>query len=43
MRKLGPVVGLGTYGTFLDDVDLATEVVGAALDAGTTVFDSSTM
>jgi len=40
-RKLGPVVGLGTYGTFLDDVDLATEVVGAALDAGATVFDSS--
>ena len=42
-RKLGPLVGLGTYGTFLDDVDLATEVVGAALEAGTTVFDASPM
>ena len=42
-RRLGPVVGLGTYGTFLDDVHLATEVVGAALGAGTTVFDSSPM
>ena len=42
-RRLGPVVGLGTYGTFLDDVGLAAEVVGAALEAGTTVFDSSPM
>jgi len=42
-RRLGPVVGLGTYGTFLDDAGLATEVVGAALEAGTTVFDSSPM
>ena len=42
-RRLGPVVGLGTYGTFLDDTGLATEVVGAALEAGTTVFDSSPM
>jgi len=42
-RRLGPVVGLGTYGTFLDDEHLATEVVGVALGAGTTVFDSSPM
>jgi diketogulonate reductase-like aldo/keto reductase len=42
-RRLGPVVGLGTYATFLDDVGLAAEVVDAALEAGTTVFDSSPM
>ena len=42
-RRLGPVVGLGTYSTFLDDERLAAEVVGAALGAGTTVFDSSPM
>jgi diketogulonate reductase-like aldo/keto reductase len=42
-RRLGPVIGLGTYGTFLDDARLATEVVGAAFEAGTTVFDSSPM
>ncbi len=42
-RRLGPVVGLGTYETFLADVALATDVVSAALDAGTTVFDSSPM
>jgi diketogulonate reductase-like aldo/keto reductase len=42
-RRLGPVVGLGTYKTFLDDERLAGEVVGAALAAGTMVFDSSPM
>ena len=42
-RRLGPVVGLGTYSTFLDDTALAAEVVEAALEAGTTVFDSSPM
>jgi diketogulonate reductase-like aldo/keto reductase len=42
-RRLGPVIGLGTYKTFLDDERLAAEVVGAALDVGTTVFDSSPM
>ena len=42
-RRLGPVVGLGTYATFLDDVGLAADVVDAALEAGTTVFDSSPM
>ena len=42
-RRLGPVVGLGTYRTFEDDEQLAGEVVGAALAAGTTLFDSSPM
>ncbi len=42
-RRLGPVVGLGTYGTFGTDVGLAGEVVGAALDAGVRLFDSSPM
>jgi diketogulonate reductase-like aldo/keto reductase len=42
-RQLGPVIGLGTYKTFLDDERLAVDVVGAALGAGTTVFDSSPM
>ena len=42
-RRLGPVVGLGTYQTFLDDHALATDVVSAALDGGSTVFDSSPM
>jgi diketogulonate reductase-like aldo/keto reductase len=42
-RRLGSVVGLGTYQTFLDDVQLANEVVGAAIGAGSTVFDSSPM
>jgi len=42
-RRLGPVVGLGTYQTFMDDVTLARDVVGAAIEAGSTVFDSSPM
>lgn len=42
-RRLGPVVGLGTYGTFDTDAEQATRVVDAALAAGTTVFDSSPM
>jgi diketogulonate reductase-like aldo/keto reductase len=42
-RRLGPVVGLGTWRTFDDDAALATEVVGAALDAGCRVVDSSPM
>jgi diketogulonate reductase-like aldo/keto reductase len=42
-RKLGPVVGLGTWNTFGGDDDLAVEVVGAALDAGIRVVDSSPM
>jgi diketogulonate reductase-like aldo/keto reductase len=42
-RRLGPVVGLGTWNTFERDAELAREVVAAALDAGTRVFDSSPM
>jgi diketogulonate reductase-like aldo/keto reductase len=42
-RRLGPVVGLGTWNTFGDDRELAREVVGAALDAGCRVFDTSPM
>ena len=42
-RKLGPVVGLGTWNTFGGDEELARDVVGAALAAGTRVFDSSPM
>jgi diketogulonate reductase-like aldo/keto reductase len=42
-RRLGPVVGLGTWNTFDADEALAREVVGAALDAGVRSFDSSPM
>ena len=42
-RRLGPVVGLGTYRTFLDDVARARTVVDAALSSGSAVFDSSPM
>jgi diketogulonate reductase-like aldo/keto reductase len=42
-RRLGPVVGLGTWNTFGSDVALAADVVSAALDAGVRVFDSSPM
>ena len=42
-RRLGPVVGLGTYRTFDRDAELARSVVDAALDAGVEVFDSSPM
>ena len=42
-RRLGPVVGLGTWATFDGDVARARSVVDAALAAGTTVFDSSPM
>jgi diketogulonate reductase-like aldo/keto reductase len=42
-RRLGPVVGLGTWNTFGGDAALAREVVAAALDAGVRVFDSSPM
>ena len=42
-RRLGPVVGLGTWNTFGSDAGNAREVVGAALDAGIRVFDSSPM
>jgi diketogulonate reductase-like aldo/keto reductase len=42
-RRLGPVVGLGTWNTFDSDFRLAREVVGAALETGCRVFDSSPM
>jgi len=42
-RRLGPVVGLGTYATFGGDRALARAVVGAALEAGVRVIDSSPM
>ena len=42
-RRLGPVVGLGTWKTFGGDVSCARAVVGAALDAGVRCFDSSPM
>jgi diketogulonate reductase-like aldo/keto reductase len=42
-RRLGPIVGLGTWQTFDDDAALAEDVVGAAREAGTAVFDSSPM
>jgi diketogulonate reductase-like aldo/keto reductase len=42
-RRLGPVVGLGTWNTFGSDVRNAGEVIKAALDVGVRVFDSSPM
>lgn len=42
-RRLGPVVGLGTYATFRDDRERARAVVGASLDAGCRVMDTSPM
>jgi diketogulonate reductase-like aldo/keto reductase len=42
-RRLGPVVGLGTYRTFEGDERLAGRVLGAALDAGSSLVDSSPM
>lgn len=42
-RRLGPVVGLGTWNTFDRDGKLAREVVGAPLEAGCRVIDSSPM
>lgn len=42
-RRLGPVVGLGTWRTFEDDRAGAQGVVDAALEAGMRLFDSSPM
>ncbi len=42
-RRLGPVVGLGTWRTFGGDAALARDVVGAALDAGCRLVDTSPM
>jgi len=42
-RRLGPVVGLGTFRTFEHDTGLARAVIDAALASGVEVFDSSPM
>jgi aryl-alcohol dehydrogenase-like predicted oxidoreductase len=42
-RRLGPVVGLGTWNTFGGDDELARDVVSAAWGAGTRLIDSSPM
>lgn len=42
-RRLGPVVGLGTWATFRADKTLAADIVGTALDAGCRLVDSSPM
>jgi len=42
-RRLGPVVGLGTWNTFGGDAARARDVVHAALAAGVRLFDSSPM
>jgi diketogulonate reductase-like aldo/keto reductase len=42
-RRLGPVVGLGTWNTFDGDARLAGDVVAAAFEAGTRLFDTSPM
>jgi aryl-alcohol dehydrogenase-like predicted oxidoreductase len=42
-RRLGPVVGLGTWNTFQEDSQLAGRVVSAALDGGVRCFDTSPM
>ena len=42
-RKLGPVIGLGTSGTFKGDAELATEVVAATIESGGRLVDTSPM
>jgi diketogulonate reductase-like aldo/keto reductase len=42
-RRLGPVVGLGTWNTFGANARLARQVCEAALEGGTRLFDSSPM
>jgi diketogulonate reductase-like aldo/keto reductase len=42
-RKLGPVIGLGTSGTFGGDAELARDVVSAALESGSMLVDTSPM
>jgi diketogulonate reductase-like aldo/keto reductase len=42
-RRLGPVIGLGTWKTFGSDAQRTAEVVNAALASGIRLFDSSPM
>jgi len=42
-RRLGPVVGLGTWNTFDTDASLADDVLAAALAAGVQLVDTSPM
>jgi diketogulonate reductase-like aldo/keto reductase len=42
-RRLGPVVGLGTWNTFGGDAELAQDVVRTAFASGTRLFDTSPM
>jgi diketogulonate reductase-like aldo/keto reductase len=42
-RRLGPVVGLGTWATFDGDAERASEVIAAALDSGCRLVDTSPM
>jgi aryl-alcohol dehydrogenase-like predicted oxidoreductase len=42
-RRLGPVVGLGTWNTFGGDLETAEAVVGRALESGVRLFDTSPM
>ena len=42
-RRLGPVVGLGTWQTFDDDAALARDVLDSARSAGVRLVDSSPM
>ena len=42
-RRLGPVVGLGTWNTFDGDASAAADVLDAALDAGVHLVDTSPM
>jgi diketogulonate reductase-like aldo/keto reductase len=42
-RRLGPVVGLGTWSTFDDYHGLAAAVTSAAFESGTRIFDTSPM
>ena len=42
-RRLGPVVGLGTWNTFGGDARLGGEVVSAALATGCRLADTSPM
>jgi diketogulonate reductase-like aldo/keto reductase len=42
-RRLGPVIGLGTWRTFCGDQALARDIVDAAVEAGVRLVDSSPM